>query len=91
MPDSTTTPATPATKTIVTKQWALQVRDWVIGGVLAGVTAGVTALITMLNSPSHAVDLKAAGGAALGALIAYLGKNFVEPGATITITPTKQQ
>lgn len=76
-------------KTIKTKQWSLQGRDWIIGSLLAGVSAALASILTVLEAGSFDFDWKAIGITALTTFIAYIGKNLTEPGKTIVIKDGK--
>lgn len=73
-------------KTVVSKQFTLQGRDWIKAALIATLTPVVVLVQQSLEAGSLVFDWKSLGMAALGGLVAYLAKNFFESTKTVTIT-----
>lgn len=69
------------TKTIVSKQWTLQARDWLRGFIMAVATPCLYLLQELI--PGWNLDPFVQAGLSAG--VAYILKNLVEPTKTIEI------
>ena len=67
------------------KQFRLNVPDWVKAFIVAAISPVVPILLSSLNAGTFTVNWKEVGTTALAAGIAYLAKNFFSPTQT-TIT-----
>lgn len=78
-------------KTIISKQGTLQGRDWLKGLLIGAATAVVWAAIEFLQrwladgGDIFAVDGKELLRAAVAGLIAYIGKNLLEPTKVVQV------
>lgn len=66
-------------KEIVSKQFSLQLRDWVRGLVIAALTPVFVIIQQSLDAGELTFNFKAIGMAALAGGLAYIVKNFLEP------------
>lgn len=72
-------------KTIVSKQWTLQLRDFIKGAALAVIAAIITPIIQSLGNGALTIDWPIIGNTALIAFLGYIAKNYVEPTKEVTI------
>lgn len=72
-------------KTVVSKQFSLQGRDWIKAALIATLTPVVVLVQQSLDAGSFVFDWKSLGMAALGGFVAYLAKNLFEPTKVVTI------
>ncbi len=73
------------TKKVEKKQFTLNGRDLVQGLIVAALTPVVVLIQQSLEAGLLVFNWQALGMAALGGLIAYLAKNFLESTKTVTI------
>lgn len=66
-------------KEIVSKQFSLQLRDWIRGLVIAALTPVFVIIQQSLDVGELTFNFKAIGMAALAGGLAYIVKNFLEP------------
>ena len=84
-------------KTIITKQLSLQGRDYYKGLLIGAGTAVVAGVIDFLQAylaggnSIFELDWKQALHFAISGFIAYLAKNFLEPGKVVEVTPLKKK
>lgn len=72
-------------KTVEKKQFTLNWRDFVQGLIVAILTPVVVLIQQSLDAGLLVFDWQSLGMAALGGLIAYLAKNFLESSKKVTI------
>ena len=74
------------TKVIESKQWTLQLRDLLRGGILAAITPVFTIILQSLQAEELTVNWKSILNVAIIAFCGYMVKNLGEP--TKIIVPT---
>lgn len=72
-------------KTIVSKQFTLQWRDWVRGLLMAVITPALVIIQQSVDVGQIVFNWKAIGMAAVAGGVAYLIKNFVEPSKVVEV------
>lgn len=77
-------------KTIVSKQWRWQLRDWIKGAGLAVIAAVITPIIQSVGNGAITIDWPTIGNTALIAFLGYIGKNLAEPTKEVTIKTPAQ-
>ena len=70
-------------KVIISKQWALGLRDLLKGGVIAVISPVFTILIQSLSAESLTINWKSILNVAIISFLTYMSKNFVEPSRVI--------
>lgn len=73
-------------KIIESKQWSLQLRDLLRGGIVAAVTPVFTIILQSLQAEELTVNWKSILNVAIIAFCGYILKNFVEPSKIILPT-----
>ncbi len=68
---------------VTSKQFTVNIRDLLRGGLLAVISAVLTTIQTSLAANTFVMNWKAIGIVATTTLISYLLKNFFEPAKTI--------
>jgi len=76
------------TKVIESKQWSLQLRDILRGGILAAITPVFTIILQSLQAQELTVNWKSILNVAIIAFCGYVLKNFGEPTKLIINTPS---
>ena len=77
-----------AERIIVSKKFSLQLRDYLKGLGIAVVTSTLTALQGVFESGVLKIEWKTILAVAIGAFIAYVGKNFFAPPSVRTVYKT---
>lgn len=72
-------------KTIVSKQFTLQWRDWVRGLLMAVITPALVIIQQSVDVGQIVFNWKAIGMASLAGGLAYLLKNFLEPSKVVEV------
>ena len=72
-------------KTVTSKQFSLQGRDWLKGALMAVLTPVIVIIQQTIAQGELTFDWKAIGMAAIAGGLAYLSKNLFEPTKTVTI------
>lgn len=75
-------------KVIISKQWALSLRDLLRGGIIAAISPVFTIIIQSLNAGDFTFSWKSILNVAIISFLTYLSKNFVEPSKVIVPTQT---
>jgi hypothetical protein len=73
-----------ANKVILSEQFKLSARDFLKGGIIAVVSAIFPIIQASLSQGELTFNWKSIGVTAVGAFVAYIGKNFLEPAKVIT-------
>lgn len=74
-----------ATKVILSEQFKLQLRDFVIGAIMAVGAAIIPLVQATISAGQLTFDWKAIGTMALGTFMAYVGKKFFENPKVTTV------
>lgn len=73
------------TKTIVSKQFTLQGRDWIKGALMAALTPALVIIQQSIDAGIWTFNWKAIGMAAIAGGVAYLLKNLLEPSKVVEV------
>lgn len=75
------------TKTIISKQWALSARDWLVAVIQAVVVGVATFSLDKIGVDGIKFDLKEIGAVALFVFLQHVARKLGEPSKYITIKP----
>lgn len=73
------------TKTITSKQFTLQARDWVKGALMAALTPALVIIQQSIDAGIWTFNWKVIGMSAAAGFMAYLMKNFLEPSKVVEV------
>lgn len=80
-----------ANKVILSEQFKLQLRDFVIGAIMAVVASLVPLIEASVSAGELTFNWKLIGLTALGAFTAYIGKKFLETPKVTTVYKTNDK